>query len=193
MSEDKNFKPIQSETEEINLENFHSDSHKQNENVSPESFDWDLFESGLDENDRKENQELEKLYDETISDLNQNEVFVGKVVRITDKEVIVDINFKSEGVIFLNEFRYNSALKVGDDVDVMVDKREDKAGQLLLSHKKARTLKSWDKVNELSRTGEIVVGLVKARTKGGMIVDILGLESFLPGSQIDVKPIKDYD
>ncbi len=170
-----------------------SESYKANENISPESFDWDLYESGLNEEDRTENQELGKLYDESISDLKENQVFVGHIVRITEKEVIVDINFKSEGVIFLNEFRYNANLKVGDEVEVMVDKREDKSGQLLLSHKKARTLKSWDKINELCKTGEIVVGLVKARTKGGMIVDILGLEAFLPGSQIDVKPIKDYD
>lgn len=164
-----------------------------NANEDPSQFDWDSFESGLQEEDRKDKEELEKMYEGTIGDLKENEVFPGKVVVITDKEVIIDINFKSEGVISLNEFRYNSDLKVGDEVEVMVDKREDKTGQLLLSHRKARTLKAWSKVNELNETGDIVNGTIKARTKGGMIVDILGIEAFLPGSQIDVKPIRDYD
>jgi small subunit ribosomal protein S1 len=193
MSKDKNNQLNETDLLDENPIVFNEESYKENENVSLENFDWDLFESGLDENIRKENQQLGKLYDESISNLNESEVFKGKVVRINEKEVIVDINFKSEGVIFLNEFRYNTNLKVGDEVEVMVDKREDKSGQLLLSHKKARTLKSWDKINELCKSGEIISGVVKARTKGGMIVDILGLEAFLPGSQIDVKPIKDYD
>ncbi|MGL6037905.1 30S ribosomal protein S1 [Soonwooa sp.] len=164
-----------------------------NQNVAPEQFDWDSFESGLNAEDRSEKKELEEIYNGSLNDLAENDVIVGKVVRLTDKEAIVDINFKSEGVISLNEFRYNSGLKVGDEVEVMVDKREDKTGQLQLSHRKARTLKAWDKVNELHETGEIVNGFVKSRTKGGMIVDVHGIEAFLPGSQIDVKPIKDYD
>ena len=164
-----------------------------NQNVAPEQFDWDSFESGLNAEDRSEKKELEEIYNGSLNDLTDNDVITGKVVRLTDKEAIVDINFKSEGVISLNEFRYNQGLKVGDEVEVMVDKREDKTGQLQLSHKKARTLKAWDKVNELHETGEIVNGFVKSRTKGGMIVDVHGIEAFLPGSQIDVKPIKDYD
>lgn len=164
-----------------------------NQNVSPEEFDWDSFESGLDADARKEKTDLQEIYNDSLNDLEDNDVLVGKVVRITDKEAIVDINFKSEGVISLNEFRYNNDLKVGDEVEVMVDRREDKNGQLQLSHKKARTLRAWDKVNELNETGEVVNGFVKSRTKGGMIVDIFGIEAFLPGSQIDVKPIKDYD
>ncbi|MBF0596744.1 30S ribosomal protein S1 [Faecalibacter rhinopitheci] len=164
-----------------------------NANVAPESFDWDSFESGLDEADRKEKAELEQMYDTTLEDLNENEVFKGQVVRITDKEAIVDINFKSEGVISLNEFRYNSDLKVGDIVEVMVDQREDKNGQLILSHKKARTLNAWDAVNKAHDSQDIVNGYIKARTKGGMIVDVFGIEAFLPGSQIDVKPIRDYE
>ncbi len=164
-----------------------------NANVTPETFDWESFESGLNAEDRKEKTELEEIYNGSLKDLEDNDVLVGKVVRITDKEAIVDINFKSEGVISLNEFRYNHDLKVGDEVEVMVDKREDKSGQLLLSHKKARTLQAWDKVNALHESGEIVNGYVKSRTKGGMIVDVCGIEAFLPGSQIDVKPIKDYD
>ncbi|MEN2435483.1 30S ribosomal protein S1 [Weeksellaceae bacterium A-14] len=165
----------------------------ENQNVTPEQFDWDSFESGLDAEARKEKSDLEEIYKGSLNDLEDNDVLTGKVVRLTDKEAIVDINFKSEGVISLNEFRYKPDLKVGDEVEVMVDRREDKAGQLQLSHKKARTLKAWDKVNELHETGEVVNGFVKSRTKGGMIVDIYGIEAFLPGSQIDVKPIKDYD
>ncbi|MCC2590080.1 30S ribosomal protein S1 [Chryseobacterium sp. MFBS3-17] len=164
-----------------------------NQNVAPEQFDWDSFESGLDADARKEKSDLEEIYKGSLTNLADNDVLTGKVVRLTDKEAIVDINFKSEGVISLNEFRYNQGLQVGDEVEVMVDRREDKTGQLQLSHKKARTLKAWDKVNELHETGEIVNGYVKSRTKGGMIVDIHGIEAFLPGSQIDVKPIKDYD
>ncbi|WP_124641749.1 MULTISPECIES: 30S ribosomal protein S1 [Amniculibacterium] len=164
-----------------------------NQNVAPEQFDWDSFESGLDAEARKEKSDLEEIYNGSLNNLDDNDVLVGKVVRLTDKEAIVDINFKSEGVISLNEFRYKPDLKVGDDVEVMVDRREDKSGQLQLSHKKARTLKAWDKVNELHETGEVVNGFVKSRTKGGMIVDVHGIEAFLPGSQIDVKPIKDYD
>ncbi|MEC5395770.1 30S ribosomal protein S1 [Bergeyella sp. RCAD1439] len=164
-----------------------------NQNVAPEQFDWDSFESGLDADARKEKSDLEEIYKGSLSDLEDNDVLVGKVVRLTDKEAIVDINFKSEGVISLNEFRYKPDLSVGDEVEVMVDRREDKTGQLQLSHKKARTLKAWDKVNELHETGEVVNGFVKSRTKGGMIVDVHGIEAFLPGSQIDVKPIKDYD
>ena len=164
-----------------------------NANVAPEQFDWDSFESGLDADARKEKNDLEEIYKGSLNDLAESDVIIGKVVRLTDKEAIVDINFKSEGVISLNEFRYNQGLKVGDEVEVMVDRREDKSGQLQLSHKKARTLKAWDRVNEYHESGEIVNGFVKSRTKGGMIVDVFGIEAFLPGSQIDVKPIKDYD
>ena len=164
-----------------------------NANVAPEQFDWDSFESGLDADARKEKNDLEEIYKGSLNDLSETDVIIGKVVRLTDKEAIVDINFKSEGVISLNEFRYNQGLKVGDEVEVMVDRREDKSGQLQLSHKKARTLKAWDRVNEYHESGEIVNGFVKSRTKGGMIVDVFGIEAFLPGSQIDVKPIKDFD
>ncbi|SDE05516.1 30S ribosomal protein S1 [Riemerella columbipharyngis] len=164
-----------------------------NQNVSPEEFDWDSFESGLNAEDRNEKQELEAIYKGSLNDLTEDDVIIGKVVRMTDKEAIVDIDFKSEGVISLNEFRYNPNLKVGDEVEVMVDKREDKTGQLHLSHKKARMLKAWDRVNQFHESGEVVNGFVKSRTKGGMIVDVFGIEAFLPGSQIDVKPIKDYD
>ena len=156
-------------------------------------FNWHNFKEGIDAVDQKNLQEFEQLVSETFIDTDQEEVVEGMVVRITDRDVIVDINAKSEGVISLNEFRYNPALKVGDKVEVLIDIREDKTGQLVLSHRKARTIKSWDRVISANETGEIVTGFVKCRTKGGMIVDVFGIEAFLPGSQIDVKPIRDYD
>ncbi|MSP84408.1 MAG: 30S ribosomal protein S1 [Flavobacteriaceae bacterium] len=156
-------------------------------------FNWHNFEEGIDAVDQKNLQEFEQLVSKTFIDTDQEEVVEGVVVRITDRDVIVDINAKSEGVISLNEFRYNPNLKVGDKVEVLIDIREDKTGQLVLSHRKARTIKSWDRVISANETGEIVTGFVKCRTKGGMIVDVFGIEAFLPGSQIDVKPIRDYD
>ncbi|MBS7787074.1 30S ribosomal protein S1 [Flavobacterium sp. CYK-55] len=158
-----------------------------------ENFNWHNFQEGIDAVDEKNLKEFEELVSKTFIDTDQEEVVVGVVVRITDRDVIVDINAKSEGVISLNEFRYNPNLKVGDKVEVLIDVREDKTGQLVLSHRKARTIKSWDRVIAAHETGEIVNGFVKCRTKGGMIVDVFGIEAFLPGSQIDVKPIRDYD
>jgi small subunit ribosomal protein S1 len=157
------------------------------------NFNWHNFEEGIDAVDEKNLQEFEDLVSKTFIDTDQEEVVEGTVVRITDRDAIVDINAKSEGVISLNEFRYNPNLKVGDKVEVLIDVREDKTGQLVLSHRKARTIKSWDRVISANETGEIVNGFVKCRTKGGMIVDVFGIEAFLPGSQIDVKPIRDYD
>ncbi|MFV8355208.1 30S ribosomal protein S1 [Flavobacterium sp. XS1P32] len=157
------------------------------------NFNWHNFEEGIDAVDEKNLLEFEELVSKTFIATDQEEVVDGVVVRITDRDVIVDINAKSEGVISLNEFRYNPALKVGDTVEVLIDIREDKTGQLVLSHRKARTIKSWDRVISANETGEIVNGFVKCRTKGGMIVDVFGIEAFLPGSQIDVKPIRDYD
>jgi len=157
------------------------------------NFNWHNFEEGIDAVDQKNLKEFEELVSKTFISTDQEEVVDGTVVRITDRDVIVDINAKSEGVISLNEFRYNPNLKVGDTVEVLIDIREDKTGQLVLSHRKARTIKSWDRVISANETGEIVNGFVKCRTKGGMIVDVFGIEAFLPGSQIDVKPIRDYD
>ncbi|MGV1013237.1 MAG: 30S ribosomal protein S1 [Flavobacterium sp.] len=156
-------------------------------------FNWHNYAEGIDVVDQKNLQEFEDLVSKTFIDTDQEEVVEGVVVRITDRDAIVDINAKSEGVISLNEFRYNPGLKVGDKVEVLIDIREDKTGQLVLSHRKARTIKSWDRVISANETGEIVTGFVKCRTKGGMIVDVFGIEAFLPGSQIDVKPIRDYD
>jgi len=156
-------------------------------------FDWENFEEGIETVDEKKLVELEKLIEKNFVDTYNDSVVEGVIINLTDREAIIDINAKSEGVISLNEFRYNPDLKVGDKVEVLVDIQEDKTGQLILSHRKARTIKAWDRVNEAHDKSTVVTGFVKCRTKGGMIVDIFGLEAFLPGSQIDVKPIRDYD
>jgi small subunit ribosomal protein S1 len=156
-------------------------------------FNWHNYQEGIDEVDEKQLQEFEKLVAENFVDTLDDEVVEGTVVFISDRDAIIDINAKSEGVISLNEFRYNPGLAVGDKVEVLIDVREDATGQLVLSHRKARVIKAWDRVIKANETGEIVNGFVKCRTKGGMIVDVFGIEAFLPGSQIDVKPIRDYD
>ncbi len=158
-----------------------------------DNFDWDKYEEGIERVDESQLSEFEDLVAKNFVDTAHEEVALGKVVNITDREAIIDINAKSEGVISLNEFRYNPNLKVGDEVEVLIDIREDKSGQLVLSHRKARTIKAWDRVNHAHDKEEVVQGFVKCRTKGGMIVDVFGIEAFLPGSQIDVKPIRDYD
>jgi len=157
------------------------------------NFNWENYEEGIDVIEGEELKKFEKLVEENFVDTADEDVVVGKVVYITEREAIIDINAKSEGVISLNEFRYNPDLKIGDTVEVVVDTREDRTGQLVLSHRKARTIKAWDRVNNAHDNAEIVTGFVKCRTKGGMIVDVFGIEAFLPGSQIDVKPIRDYD
>ena len=144
-------------------------------------FDWDKYEEGIEKVDDKKLDEFEKLVEENFVDTADSEVVKGKVVHMTDREAIIDINAKSEGVISLNEFRYNPDLKVGDTVEVLIDIREDKTGQLVLSHRKARTIMAWDRVNDAHDKEEIVQGFVKCRTKGGMIVDVFGIEAFLPG------------
>ncbi len=165
--------------------------------VNPEQFladfNWHNYEEGIDPVDEKQLEEFEKLVSENFVDTLDDEVVEGTVIHLSDRDAIIDINAKSEGVISLNEFRYNPDLKVGDKVEVLIDVREDATGQLVLSHRKARVIKAWERVNNAHDTGEIVNGFVKCRTKGGMIVDVFGIEAFLPGSQIDVKPIRDYD
>ncbi len=158
-----------------------------------EDFDWEKFESNQTNYSNKEHQSLTEMYDKTLSSIGENEVVEGVIVSLTKREAVVNIGYKSDGVVNVNEFRYNPDLKPGDKVEVYVESQEDKSGQLILSHKKARALKSWDRVNKALEEGEIVKGFVKCRTKGGMIVDVFGIEAFLPGSQIDVKPIRDYD
>ena len=157
------------------------------------NFNWHKYEEGIEAVDESKLKEFENALEGTVGFVKERDVIEGLVIRITDRDAIIDINSKSEGVISLNEFRYNSSLAVGDTVEVLVDKREDSSGQLVLSHKKARVIKAWERVNNAHETGEVVNGFVKCRTRGGMIVDVFGIEAFLPGSQIDVKPIRDYD
>ena len=157
-----------------------------------EDFDWEAFEKGETQGE-KSREELEKTYDESLNTIKDKEVTEGTVIAINKREVVVNIGYKSDGIIPLNEFRYNPELKVGDNVEVFIENQEDKKGQLLLSHRKARAAKSWDRVNEALENDEVITGYIKCRTKGGMIVDVFGIEAFLPGSQIDVKPIRDYD
>jgi len=165
--------------------------------ISPDKFlkefDWHNYEEGIEKVDEKKLKDFDKLVKENFVETLTNEVVEGTVVHISDRDAIIDINAKSEGVISLNEFRYNPNLAVGDKVEVLIDIREDVSGQLILSHRKARVIQAWDRVNAAHDTGEVVNGFVKCRTKGGMIVDVFGIEAFLPGSQIDVKPIRDYD
>ena len=161
-------------------------------NITPdENFDWEAFEGGSAEVGEKE--QIEKAYGESFKQVAEHEVVEGTVISINKREVLVDIGYKSDGVINANEFRYNPDLKIGDKVEVYIEKEEDNKGQLILSHKKARAKEGWDKINKALESKETVKGFVKFRTKGGMIVDVFGIEAFLPGSQIDVKPIRDYD
>lgn len=161
-------------------------------NVQPlEDFNWEQFENGSLSNVSQD--EIQKAYDETLNKIQDHEVVEGTVISIDKKEVIVNIGYKSDGIIPASEFRYNQDLKIGDKVEVYVEDQEDKKGQLVLSHKKARLTKSWERVNEALNNEEVIQGYIKSRTKGGMIVDVFGIEAFLPGSQIDVHPIRDYD
>ena len=160
--------------------------------VANENFDWNAFENDLGVYDQ-DKARITEAYDKTLSNVNVGEVVEGTVTGVNKREVIVNVGYKSEGIIPVSEFRYNPDLKVGDKIEVYVESAEDKNGQLALSHKKARQLKSWDRVNEALEKDEIIKGYIKCRTKGGMIVDVFGIEAFLPGSQIDVKPIRDYD
>ncbi|MEM8508364.1 MAG: 30S ribosomal protein S1 [Bacteroidota bacterium] len=174
-------------------ETVQEETPKQDPQEFLQNFDWDKYEEGIEKVEDSKLTEFEKLVAENFVDTADEEVVEGTVVHMTDREAIIDINAKSEGVISLNEFRYNPDLKVGDKVEVLIDIREDKTGQLVLSHRKARTIMAWDRVNDAHDKEEVVQGFVKCRTKGGMIVDVFGIEAFLPGSQIDVKPIRDYD
>jgi small subunit ribosomal protein S1 len=169
------------------------EENKKVDSSAPDAeFDWDAFtnEEGFVGENRSD---LEAMYDKTLSTVAEKEVIDGTVISMNKREVVINIGYKSDGIISLNEFRYNSELTVGDTVEVYVESQEDKKGQLVLSHKKARALRSWDRVNSALENNEIIKGYIKCRTKGGMIVDVFGIEAFLPGSQIDVKPIRDYD
>jgi len=161
--------------------------------AEPEEFDWSTLEVGLDAYSVSERDKLANLYNGTLNTVSEKEVLTGTVISLNKREVVVDIGHKSDGIVSVNEFRYNPDLKVGDKVDVYIESLEDKKGQMILSHKQARSTRSWDRVNEALERDEIIKGYIKCRTKGGMIVDVFGIEAFLPGSQIDVKPIRDYD
>ena len=162
-------------------------------NIAPvEDFNWEAYENG-EAVTGMSHEALEQAYDSTLNKVNDREVVDGTVIAMNKREVVVNIGYKSDGIIPLSEFRYNPELKVGDTVEVYIENQEDKKGQLILSHKKARATRSWDRVNAALENEEIIKGFIKCRTKGGMIVDVFGIEAFLPGSQIDVKPIRDYD
>ena len=173
-------------------QNFFKIMSELTKNVQPlQDFDWEQYENGTSANVSKE--ELDKAYDETLNKVSEHQVVDGKVISVDKKEVVVNIGYKSDGIIPASEFRYNPDLKAGDIVEVYVENAEDKKGQLVLSHKKARMSKSWERVNAALESQEVINGYIKCRTKGGMIVDVFGIEAFLPGSQIDVHPIRDYD
>ena len=159
----------------------------------PNDFDWDNEGKTFETGKGTDRTQLESLYDTQLNQITEQQIVMGKVIGLTSKEAVINIGYKSDGMIPLSEFRHMPDLKVGDEVEVFVETAEDKNGQLLLSHKRARALKSWERVNSALSTDEIVTGFVKCRTKGGLIVDVFGIEAFLPGSQIDVKPIRDYD
>ena len=158
-----------------------------------EEFDWDALEAEDQGFAGQKQNKLEELYNNTLNTVQEKEVLEGTVISMNKREVVVDIGYKSDGIVSLNEFRYNPDMKVGDTVEVYIESLEDKKGQMILSHKKARAMRSWDRVNAALDNDEIIKGYIKCRTKGGMIVDVFGIEAFLPGSQIDVKPIRDYD
>ncbi len=175
------------EGEEVDVDTFKGSAYAQ------EVFDWDNYDEVADGYTKADRSKLEEVYAETLSTVAENEVTEGTVLMVNSREVVINIGYKSEGIVSVNEFRYNPELKAGDKVEVYVENQEDKTGQLILSHKKARALKSWEKVNTALESNAVIKGFIKCRTKGGMIVDVFGIEAFLPGSQIDVKPIRDYD
>ena len=193
MAEEKNTNVEEVTAENIPVEVPQPNQAQDNPEQFLKDFNWHNYEEGIDPVDDDKLVEFEKLVANNFVDTLDDQVVDGTVVHISDRDAIIDINAKSEGVISLNEFRYNPNLAVGDKVEVLIDVREDATGQLILSHRKARVIKAWDRVIAANETGEIVNGFVKCRTKGGMIVDVFGIEAFLPGSQIDVKPIRDYD
>ncbi|MDG1682002.1 MAG: 30S ribosomal protein S1 [Flavobacteriaceae bacterium] len=197
MSEELNKETVDEVSKSVETTESNEQPAQEEQKISPEEFlkdfNWHNYEEGIDPIEDSKLVEFEGLVKENFVDTLTDEVVEGVVVNISDRDAIIDINAKSEGVISLNEFRYNPGLKVGDKVEVLIDIREDATGQLILSHRKARVIMAWDRVNNAHDTGEIVNGFVKCRTKGGMIVDVFGIEAFLPGSQIDVKPIRDYD
>ena len=161
-------------------------------NSPVEDFDWDAYENG-ESTGAKSREELTHAYEESLNSVKDKEVIEGTIIALNKREAVVNIDYKSDGIIPMSEFRYNPDIKIGDKVEVFIENQEDKKGQLILSHKKARASRSWERINAALENNEIIKGFIKCRTKGGMIVDVFGIEAFLPGSQIDVKPIRDYD
>jgi len=185
--------PVVLETESEPVVQLSKPRFKEKIKPEPADFDWDAIGKKHEFYSTDERGKLEQLYDKTLSSIGDHEVIDGVVVGKNNREIVVNIGFKSDGVIPVSEFRYNQDLKIGDKVEVYVENQEGQSGQLMLSHKKARILRSWDRINVAFEKEEIINGYVKCRTKGGLIVDVFGIEAFLPGSQIDVKPIRDYD
>ena len=161
-------------------------------NSPVEDFDWEAYEKGETAGEMSREQ-LTSVYDESLNSIKDKDVIEGTIIALNKREAVVNIDYKSDGIIPMSEFRYNPDIKIGDKVEVFIENQEDRKGQLILSHKKARASRSWERVNAALENNEIIKGYIKCRTKGGMIVDIFGIEAFLPGSQIDVKPIRDYD
>ena len=161
-------------------------------NSPVEDFDWEAYEKGETAGEMSREQ-LTKAYEESLNSVKDKDVIEGTIIALNKREAVVNIDYKSDGIIPMSEFRYNPDIKVGDKVEVFIENQEDRKGQLILSHKKARASRSWERVNAALENNEIIKGFIKCRTKGGMIVDVFGIEAFLPGSQIDVKPIRDYD
>ena len=157
-----------------------------------EDFDWAAYENGESAGE-KSREELTHAYEESLNSVKDKEVIEGTIIALNKREAVVNIDYKSDGIIPMSEFRYNPDIKIGDKVEVFIENQEDRKGQLILSHKKARASRSWERINAALENNEIIKGFIKCRTKGGMIVDVFGIEAFLPGSQIDVKPIRDYD
>ena len=167
--------------------------HEEALSTPHDDFDWTVDKRNVTSYNKEERKKYDEVYDKTFKQINDNEMIHGTVVGMTKTDVVINIGFKSDGLISLNEFRDMPNLKVGDDVEVMVAEKEDRDGNLHLSRKQARTTRAWERIVDMHKTGEIVTGLVTSKTKGGLIVDVFGMETFLPGSQIDVKPVTDYD
>ncbi|MGE4587690.1 MAG: 30S ribosomal protein S1, partial [Mangrovibacterium sp.] len=193
MAEESNKETLESKEELVQEPQATEAEQKQAVPAENEEFDWDALESEDQGFAGQKQSQLEELYNNTLNTVVEKEVVEGTVISMNKREVVVDIGYKSDGIVSLNEFRYNPDMKVGDAVEVYIESLEDKKGQMILSHKKARAMRSWDRVNDALDKDEIIKGYIKCRTKGGMIVDVFGIEAFLPGSQIDVKPIRDYD
>lgn len=186
-------KQLQNMVEEKNLELKEAKNTSVKEVTPIPDFDWEAYSDSIDAYSEEQKNQFINMYEKTLSSISDSEVVEGTVIALTKREAVINIGYKSEGVVPLSEFRYRPDLKVGDKVEVYIESQEDKKGQLKLSHKKARALKAWDRINEAYEKDEVITGYIKCRTKGGMIVDVFGIEAFLPGSQIDVKPIRDYD